>query len=228
MTNFDSDAALDALLGAADDAVLGALTDGLDLVNGLSATGVTPAPAPRGSRAGTPGPEVAEAAPQDERPRAPEAPDPLPAPLPASSDSPSSAHGSAPADDNVLVSELLELLQTALEQLDTLQRSLDRLPYSVSVEAVSAPLAWLREGVALRTADAAFALGALGQAERLLKRSYRQLLVGKLVVAEESDVLVRSKQRAHSLLRLVQAARPLVVRLFADETDCSALPLPTS
>lgn len=200
MTNFDSDAALDALLGAADDAVLNAVHDGLDLTAGREAILRTRTePEDGGER------------------RCSALTALLSAPDRAAAHVDQRVTGSV-ADDNALVDELLELLDDALDALFGLRHSMIRSSCYVPTYEPGVLLESLMDGLRNRTVSERFALATLEEAQEHLLQVHHQLLQQSSAAREG---LANQVGRLHD--RLTEA-RPLVVRLFADEGECSFLP----
>jgi hypothetical protein len=227
MTHFDSDAELDALLRSADEAVLTAVEDGLDLDAGRAVLFAQVTVRERGDRqppswkigpdgsvtdfAGIP----VEAALQRD--------------LYANG---SVRHRTSVNDVNGRVTKILDLLDRISIDLDVLRRWLDcmskeRRLVPGYVENTATLLAALVVGVRERNMSEQTALGLVGQAKVVLRTLWADLrrhIEGKW---DEED----QRSAANRLLNLdlaLVAAQSLVVELFADDGDQSSLrPGPT-
>ncbi|MFJ3800003.1 hypothetical protein ACIPSJ_27440 [Streptomyces sp. NPDC090088] len=224
MTHFDSDAELDAVLRSADEAVLTAVEDGLDLDAGRAVlfAQVTACERedrqPPGWKIGPDGSVIDFAGISVE----------------AALQRDNQAHGSrrlraSVNDVNGRVTQILDLLDRISYDLDLLRRWLDCVsegrPLGPGhVENAATLLAALVVGVRERNMSEETALGLVAQARTVLRKLLVQI---HLNIGGEEDRSSAVKRLLNLNLALV-ATNSLVVELFADDGDQSFLrPVPT-
>lgn len=199
MTTYDSDTALDALLGRADEAVLAAVEDGLDLAAGRGAM-------------------RAAARPTNWRPA--QAADWTAA---IGLIRYGGVGAPAPCAENALLRELLGVLDEAERAARKLHSSLDSAAYGEMLLVVALRLQSLADTARLREADGPPTLRTLDQSRRIVAR-----IQDGLADIEGLDGLERLGLTDLFALfdELLVRAQALVVRLFADDGELSFLPVP--
>ncbi|MFF4795483.1 hypothetical protein ACFY2M_38510 [Streptomyces sp. NPDC001276] len=202
MTHYDSDAELDALLRSADDAVLTAVEDGLDLDAGRAVLFAQVTIREHGDRQ-PPGWKIGPNG--------------------------SVRHSTRVHDVNGRVTKILDLLDQISYDLDLLRRWLDCLsegrPLGPGhVENAAILLAALAVGVRERNMSEETALGLVEQAKTVLRTLWTDV---RPHIEGEEDQRSAADRLLNLELALV-ATNSLVVELFADDGDQSSLrPVPT-
>ncbi|MFI0820767.1 hypothetical protein ACH4TX_32180 [Streptomyces sp. NPDC021098] len=229
MTHFDSDAALDALLQTADDAVLTAVNDGLDLDAGRAALFTLVTTPERGDRqppswtispdgtvtdfAGIPVEDTCQYEVRLEGPAT------------------RVVRWPGTVETNDLVNRILDLLDQISHDLDGLRRWLNCLSEDEPlvpgrVENAATWLAALVMGVQERNMSEETAVSSIHMVRHELREMQRRLSPFFRNGAR-TDVQV-TQGRLNRLTDLLTAAKSLVQMLFADEGDHSyVLPVPT-
>ncbi|MEU2287842.1 hypothetical protein ABZ614_39065 [Streptomyces sp. NPDC013178] len=227
MTHFDSDAELDALLRSADDAVLTAVEDSLDLDAGRAVLFAQVTVPERGDRQ-PPSWKIGPDGSVTDFAGIPVEAD-LQRDLYANG---SVQHRTSVNDVNGRVTKILDLLDRISIDLDVLRRWLDCMSEEHRlvpgyVENTATLLAALVVGVRERNMSEQTALGLVGQAKTVLRTLWadlRRRIEGKW---DEEDQQSASK-RILNLDLALGVAKSLVVELFADDGDQSSLrPVPT-
>lgn len=198
MTPYDTDTALDALLGQADDAVLSAVQDGLDLTAGRRALRPNSGVLERSMQLMT----VWAASVHDNLQfRGPDGP---------------------PCENGLLV-ELLAVLNEAGRAARILQSSLESPAYGEMLLGVAMRLRMLADTARQRKADGPPTLRTLEQSREIVAQIRDSLANVDGLDGVEVDGLA---DRFAVLDDLLTRAHALVVRLFADDGEPSFLPVP--
>ncbi|MGV9884479.1 hypothetical protein [Streptomyces sp. NPDC003006] len=224
MTHFDSDAALDALLEVADDAVLTAVEARLDLDTGRAALFALVTKPERGDRpaaswkfgpdgtvtdfAGIPVEPIHHHDVQVEG---------------------DTLHWSCTIDLNNLVNEILELLCKIADDLESLQRWMGAMSSEQPLapgraETAATMLGSLVLGVRERNMHEEMALGLVSAAfeeTRTMRTELRNAHAHRMFDGDWSW----ADHQCRQILNSLEAAQPLVTKLFADDGEDS-LPLP--